>query len=85
MMIDSFAIETARQMIVRVYSDDYNRHQGLPLGTRGDFAELLCYELHSGHDGEHEGGLTFNWLAKKWEVPISFLGELIADHCRRLE
>ena len=77
--------ETTREWIVRAYSGDYNLYQGLPKGTQGDFAELLCYEIHHGSDGEHTGGLTFNWLAKKWHISVSMLGELIADHCGRLE
>lgn len=62
---------------------------------RGGFDEILCYELHSqpvnprmkvktGNDG-FETGLTFRELAQKWGVSLTFLGELIADHCRRLE
>jgi hypothetical protein len=30
-------------------------------------------------------GLTFKELAEKWGISVSFLGKLIADHCRRLE
>lgn len=62
---------------------------------RGSFGEILCYEIHSqpinprmrvktGNDG-FETGLTFKELAKKWGISVSFLGELIADHCKRLE
>ena len=78
-------IETSRKWILRVYSEDYNEYQGLPEGTIGDFGELLCYEIHNGHDGEHEGGLTFLWLAKKWNVSLEVLAELVADHIRRLD
>lgn len=60
-----------------------------------DFGEILCYELHSqpinprmraktGNNG-FETGLTFKELAEKWGISVSFLGELIADHCERLE
>ena len=78
------AIELARNQIERAYTKDYTEYQGLPSGSPVGFDELLCYELHNGHDGEHEGGLTFRWLAKKWEMSLPILGELIADHCRRL-
>jgi len=29
--------------------------------------------------------LTFKELTQKWGISFSFLGELIADHCKRLE
>jgi len=61
----------------------------------GCFCEILCYEFHSqpinprmriktGNDG-FETGLTFKELAAKWGISVTFLGELIADHCRRLD
>lgn len=52
-----------------------------------DFGEILCYEIHSQPDnprGSTRTGLTFKELAEKWEISVSFLGELIADHCRKL-
>ncbi len=60
-----------------------------------NFDEMLCYELHSQpvnprmrvrtmNDGFHTG-LTFRELAQKWGISVAFLGELIADHCRKLE
>lgn len=59
------------------------------------FDEILCYELHSQpinprmrvktlNDGFHTG-LTFKELAEKWGISVSFLGELILDHCKKLE
>lgn len=54
---------------------DYQKH---PTGCGGSFGEILCYEIH-------ESGLTFKWLAKKWGISVTFLGELIADHCKKLE
>ncbi len=42
------------------------------------FDEALCYEIHT-------NDLTFNWLAEKWGISVTFLGELIADHCAGLE
>lgn len=66
------------------------------VNTNGSsFGEIICYELHcqpvSGRmhvktsTGGFSTGLTFKELAKKWGISITFLGELIADHCRRLE
>lgn len=55
---------------------------GHPTGCGGSFDELLCYELHQGGGA---GGLTFCWLAEKWGVSLPALGELIWDHCKRLE
>ena len=43
-----------------------------------DFGETLCYELHV-------KDTTFVELARKWKISCSFLGEVIADHCRRME
>lgn len=60
------------------------RYEENPTGAGNSFDEILCYEIHHGSDGEHEGGLTFNWLAEKWGISVTFLGELIADHCKRL-
>ena len=44
----------------------------------GGFGELLCYEIHV-------NGLTFKWLADKWSISLPTLGELVWDHCKRLE
>ena len=49
-----------------------------PTGCGNSFGEILCYEIH-------ENGLTFEWLAVKWGVSLATLGELICDHCKRLE
>ena len=49
-----------------------------PTGCGGSFGEILCYEIH-------ENGQTFLWLAAKWGISVSFLGEVIADHCKKLE
>lgn len=42
------------------------------------FGELLCWEIHT-------NGMTFIWLAEKWGLSLPMLGELIWDHCKRLE
>lgn len=47
-------------------------------GCGSSFDELLCYEIH-------ERGLTFKWLAAKWGISLPTLGELIYDHCKKLE
>ncbi len=49
-----------------------------PTGCGGSFGELLCYELHA-------VGLSFRELAEKWGISLPTLGELIWDHCKRLE
>lgn len=49
-----------------------------PTGCGSSFGELLCYEIHSKN-------LTFIELAKKWGVSLPTLGELMWDHCKRLE
>lgn len=59
----------------RLIEEQYRHH---PTGCGGSFGELLCYELHS-------GGLTFKKLALKWGISLPTLGELIHDHCKRLQ
>ena len=54
------------------------QYEERPTGAGGSFGELLCYEIH-------EEGLTFKGLAEKWGVSLPTLGELIWDHCKRLE
>lgn len=49
----------------------------------GCFGSILCHEIH--HGGPDETGLHFVALANKWGIPVSTLGELVWDHCRRLE
>ncbi len=54
-----------------------------PTGCGGSFDEILCHELHGGVHPENQ--LTFKWLAEKWGLSLPTLGELIYDHCKRLE
>lgn len=54
------------------------QYKNNPTGCGGSFGELLCHEIHT-------NGLTFNWLAEKWGISVTTLGELIWDHCKRLE
>ena len=74
-----------------------NTYTRYPLACEdfGDFDVILCYEIHESlanprmhtktmNDG-YCTGLTFNELAAKWGISVTFLGELIADHCRKLE
>jgi hypothetical protein len=49
-----------------------------PTGCGNSFGEILCWEIHS-------NGQTFVWLAKKWNITVTFLGDIIADHCRKME
>lgn len=63
-------IEWQRRLIVEQY-------ESRPTGCGSSFGEILCYEIHV-------AGMTFSRLADKWGVSLSDLGELIADHCRRL-
>lgn len=65
-----------------------------PTGCGGSFGEIICYELHEEPVNPrmqwktHSGyctGLTFKELAEKWGISVTFLGELIADHCKKLE
>lgn len=64
-------LELLRRLIVEKYADH-------PTGTGNSFGEILCHEIH-------ENGLTFRWLSEKWGLSLATLGDLIADHCRRLE
>ena len=76
----------------RVIEDRYAKH---PTRCGGSFGELLCYELHTQpvnprmqgktYSGGFDTGLTFKELAQKWGISVTFLGELIADHCKKLE
>lgn len=74
-------------MSYREYEESYlaylrrrieEQYEDNPTGCGGSFGELLCYEIHI-------TGLTFIWLAEKWNISLPMLGELIWDHCKRLE
>lgn len=64
-------IEMVRRTIEEAYITN-------PTGCGNSFGEILCYELHS-------GGLTFIRLAEKWNISLPTLGQLIWDHCNRLQ
>jgi len=72
-----------------------NTYKRQPTGCGGSFGEILCFEIHdqpvnsrmrakSFNDG-YTTGLTFTELAAKWGISVSFLGELIRDHCIKME
>jgi hypothetical protein len=63
-------LERVRRLVEEQYLDH-------PTGCGSSFGEILCHEIHT-------QGLTFVWLAEKWGISLAMLGELIADHCRRL-
>jgi hypothetical protein len=67
--------ETHLERLRRLVEDQYQSH---PTGCGTSFGELLCWEIHT-------NGMTFIWLAEKWGVSLPMLGELISDHCKRLE
>lgn len=70
-------------------------YQNCPFSHQGGFDEILCYELHSQPinprmqcqtmNNGFSTGLTFKELAQKWGISVTFLGQLIADHCKKLE
>ena len=62
-------------LLRRIIEEQYRNQQ---TGCGGSFGELLCYEIHT-------GGLTFIRLSEKWGLSLPTLGELIFDHCKRLE
>jgi hypothetical protein len=66
---------THLEIIRREIEKQYQDH---PTGCGDSFGELLCWEIH-------ENGMTFVWLAEKWGLSLPTLGELIWDHCKRLE
>lgn len=70
-MIEESHLSYLRRIIEEQYKEN-------PTGCGGSFGELLCYEIHT-------NDLTFKWLAEKWSISLPTLGELIWDHCKRLE
>ena len=64
-------LSVLRQSIVKQY-------QPTNSDCKGDFGQILCHEIHTGN-------LDFIRLAKKWGISLPTLGELIKDHCDRLQ
>lgn len=54
------------------------QYKAKPTGCGGSFGEILCWEIHV-------NDLTFIWLSEKWGISLPLLGELIHDHCKRLD
>ncbi len=87
-MKKSERINQFREHIEKIYC----KH---PTRCGGSFGELLCFEIHTQpvnprmqnktFSGGYDTGLTFKELAQKWGISVTFLGELIADHCVKLE
>ena len=80
----------AKEAKIEEFRDEIEQHyKKHTTGCGGSFGEILCYELHSQpvnpRMNRGELGLTFRELAGKWAIDLAFLGELIADHCRKLE
>lgn len=67
--------EAKLERLRRLIEDQYSAN---PTQCGGSFGELLCYEIHT-------SGLIFTKLAEKWGVSLPTLGELIWDHCCRME
>ena len=59
-------------------ADIEKQYDSNPTGCGTSFGELLCWEIHT-------NGMTFVWLADKWGLSLATLGELVWDHCKRLE
>lgn len=68
-------VEPHIERLRRLIEEAYKKH---PTGCGGSFGEILCWEIHT-------NGQTFKWLAEKWGISLPTLGELIYDHCKRLE
>lgn len=76
-------IESCRRRVEEQYAHTQLKCSG---SIGGCFGSILCSELHHGRDGNGcYNGLDFSALAAKWGIPITTLGELIWDHCKRLE
>lgn len=67
--------ETHLARLRRLIEEQYIKK---PTGCGTSFGEILCHELHT-------KGLTFTEIGKKWNISLATLGELICDHCKRLE
>lgn len=68
-------VEAYIERVRRLIEEQYLLH---PTGCGGSFGEILCYEIHV-------RDLSFTRLAEKWGITLPTLGELISDHCCRLQ
>jgi hypothetical protein len=71
-----FVAEETHLAYCRRYIEE--AYDACPTGCGVSFGELLCHELHTQQ-------LTFVQLAEKWGISLATLGELIWDHCKRME
>jgi len=74
-MTDATCEESYLVMLRRLIEEQYAGH---PTECGNSFGEILCWEIHTNN-------MTFVWLSEKWGVSLPVLGELIWDHCKRLE
>ena len=68
--------ESRIEFLRRTIEEQYEALGGTGCGN--SFGELLCWEIHSNEQ-------TFSSLANLWGISLATLGDLISDHCRRLE
>ena len=68
--------ESRVEFLRRTIEEQYETLGGTGCGA--SFGELLCWEIHSNNQ-------TFTDLAILWGVSVTTIGDLIADHCRRME
>lgn len=74
----SGGVDSAESRLERLRRIIEGQYDERPTNCGASFGELLCFEIHV-------GGLTFVQLAEKWGLSLPTLGELIKDHCDRLE
>ena len=82
-------------LINKFISHIENIYEKYPTGCGNSFDEILCYELDTQpinprmecitYSGGFDTGLTFKELAQKWGITCTFLGKLIANHCKKLD
>ena len=81
-MTQSTRIHEFRQRVIDAY-------QPTGLNCVGDFGQILCYAIHedpaNSRMASGDKGHTFKELAALWGISVTFLGEVIADHCAKLE
>ena len=70
-MNEEGVVARMRRRVVEQYAEN-------PTGCGNSFGEILCWEIHTNE-------MTFVRLAKKWGISLPMLGELIWDHCKRME
>ena len=71
-------MDKEQNYLTLIRRDIVRQYKSHPTGCGGSFGELLCWEIHTNE-------MTFTKLAKKWRISLPTLGELIKDHCDRLQ